>query len=176
MNLLKTPIQSVLVAEGFARAAHGLQERKGGGLYIHHPIEVAELLYSTGFGEHVIIAGLLHDVLEDTKTEYTTIYAHFGEYVAELVLEVTDPPKQDGENRKTRKAKVRERYKTASFEAKSIKLADIISNTRDLDSLGDFAPRFVEEKKALLEVLHDGHPRLFELASLNVQNYYNKCS
>lgn len=168
------------MAEGFARCAHGLQERKGGGLYIHHPLEVAKLLYSTGFGEHVIIAGLLHDVLEDTEIRPLEIRVHFGDYVTDLVKAVSDTEIEGYRllpNRAARKAAVKERYRTATFEVKSIKLADIISNTNDLSTLEpDFAAVFALEKKALLEVLSDGHPRLYELALQNIQNYYNKCS
>jgi (p)ppGpp synthase/HD superfamily hydrolase len=165
-------------AQGFAAAAHSGQFRKGSGLpYVVHPLEVGLLLAQTGHEKDVIIAGILHDVLEDTHVTFTTIVEAFGPDVAVLVQRVTDPPKVEGESRKERKAKVVERYyQYADAETHSVKLADIVSNTNDLHHLGDFADKFVEEKQALLAVLTRGHPRLQELARTNLFNYHNKCS
>lgn len=54
------------LALAFAAKKHEVQTRTGGTPYITHPIAVAEMLASRGFGEEYIIAGLFHDLLEDT--------------------------------------------------------------------------------------------------------------
>ena len=50
----------------FAKSKHEFQTRKEGVPYITHPIAVAEMLYEKGYGLDYLIAGLFHDLLEDT--------------------------------------------------------------------------------------------------------------
>jgi len=57
-------------ALGFAVKRHAGQRRElDDAPFMAHPLEVASLLYETGYPDHVVAAGLLHDVLEDTDTE-----------------------------------------------------------------------------------------------------------
>ena len=71
-----------------------MQRRKGAIAepYINHLLEVAELLVRTqpGFDLTLIIAGLLHDTLEDTETSREELAHAFGEDVSALVAEVSD--------------------------------------------------------------------------------------
>jgi (p)ppGpp synthase/HD superfamily hydrolase len=77
-----------------AARAHRHQLRKGSAdvPYIVHVAHVSVILLRYGFEEEVIIAGLLHDVVEDCGVEIETIAAAFGETVANLVQAVTKPP------------------------------------------------------------------------------------
>jgi (p)ppGpp synthase/HD superfamily hydrolase len=74
-----------------AAVAHRDQVRKGGKLpYVTHPVHVAILLLKYGFPEEVIIAGVLHDVVEDTDVTIGSIAEQFGNGVAVLVSQVTE--------------------------------------------------------------------------------------
>ncbi len=74
-----------------AARAHRAQLRKGSDTpYIAHPFAVALLLARAGLPDPVIIAGLLHDVVEDQDVTLAAIEAEFGSAVAELVASVTE--------------------------------------------------------------------------------------
>jgi (p)ppGpp synthase/HD superfamily hydrolase len=82
-----------LEALSFAAERHGRQLRKGSGVpYITHPVLVAETLaYHYPQSPDLIIAGLLHDVVEDTDTSLELVEEEFGSNVARLVEAVTKP-------------------------------------------------------------------------------------
>ena len=90
---------SAIWAASFAANAHRHQVRKGGqGSYICHPLRVASLLDAAGAYEETVIIGLLHDVLEDTDTDYNELVYQFGEPVADAVRALSDDkalPKAD---------------------------------------------------------------------------------
>src|SRR4051794_4099425 len=69
-----------------AATGHRDQVRKGSGTpYIEHPMAVALILDRSGFDEETVIAGLLHDLVEDTEVTLEQIRATFGDRVAEIV-------------------------------------------------------------------------------------------
>jgi guanosine-3',5'-bis(diphosphate) 3'-pyrophosphohydrolase len=150
-------------ARNFAANAHAGQVRKyTGEPYINHPIEVAHILAKAGFGGDVLIAALLHDVVEDCGISPDEIEREFGAEVRDLVLEVTDVSKPSDGNRAIRKELDRQHIAQASYGGKSIKLADLISNTGTIvERDPSFAKVYLREKRALLEVLSDGHPDLY---------------
>lgn len=82
-------------ALAFASEKHGSQTRKEGTPYITHPIAVAEMLYEKGYGDEYIIAGLFHDLLEDTDATEQEIAELGGEAVLTAVKLLT---KQKGYN------------------------------------------------------------------------------
>ena len=73
----------------FARKKHDGQKRKGGEPYISHPVAVAEWLRDQGFDEDTQIAGLFHDLLEDTDAAEEEILALSNERVLEAVKLLT---------------------------------------------------------------------------------------
>lgn len=73
----------------YAKKAHGDQKRKSGDLYIVHPLATAVGLAQLGMDEATIIAGLLHDVPEDTETTLKDIKGEFGKEIAFLVEGIT---------------------------------------------------------------------------------------
>jgi hypothetical protein len=75
-----------------ARQAHAGQLRRGSdGLpYIDHPMAVAEILLKYRFGDEVLAAALLHDVVEKSEIEITEVRERFGEVVADLVEAMTE--------------------------------------------------------------------------------------
>jgi hypothetical protein len=127
---MASEVRRLTKALAFAAEAHRNQRRKGASQepYINHLIEVVDLVASVEGGDmDVLIAALLHDVLEDTGTGYNELAAAFGERVARIVQENSDDmtlPKP--ERQRARLADIRKK----SREARLVKFADIISNLR----------------------------------------------
>lgn len=134
----------------FAAEKHRDQRRKySDEPYTVHLEAVASLLVEHGISEqHVIAAALLHDVVEDTDAKIQDLMRAFGDEVAELVYWLTDAEKG---NRKARMAMSSWRLGRAPWEAKLIKLADIIDNaTNIMEQDRHFAPVFLAEKRDVL--------------------------
>jgi GTP diphosphokinase / guanosine-3',5'-bis(diphosphate) 3'-diphosphatase len=133
-----TPEQStqlILEALQFAAEKHRDQRRKDieASPYINHPIALANVLWREG-GVHepdVICAALLHDTVEDTQTTEAELVETFGNKIAGIVMEVTDDKTLIKADRK--RAQI-EHAPHISREAKLVKLADKISNLRDVAS------------------------------------------
>jgi guanosine-3',5'-bis(diphosphate) 3'-pyrophosphohydrolase len=73
----------------FAEERHHGQTRRSGEPYITHPLAVAHILADLQMGVNTVIAGLLHDVLEDTATQPEELEQRFGTTVRQLVEGVT---------------------------------------------------------------------------------------
>lgn len=164
------------IALDFATEAHRGQLRKyTGEPYITHPREVAMLVSSVPHTKDMLCAALLHDTVEDTYVTLLDIEKKFGPNVRHLVEMLTDVSKPSDGNRAIRKSLDLAHTASASKEAKTIKLADLISNSSSIvERAPDFAKVYMEEKKALLEVLQEGDSTLFEKAKEIVDNYFNK--
>jgi guanosine-3',5'-bis(diphosphate) 3'-pyrophosphohydrolase len=115
-----------------ARSAHAGQIRNGsGGMpYVEHPMAVAARLDEHGYGEEVLAAALLHDVVEDSGTTLDEIRAEFGEGVAGMVGALTDDEALD--SYRERKAEHRERVAAAAGEALAIYGSDKLTNVKAL--------------------------------------------
>ncbi len=124
----------------FAVKAHRGQFRKGSHVpYIVHPIGVSKLLIEAGCDEDVVIAGLLHDTLEDTPVTVQEIKLSFGAKIAGIVEGISEPDKKDTwEHRKTHTI---ETLKTAPLDNLLVECADKLDNIRairkDLTRLSD---------------------------------------
>jgi len=115
----------------FAIKSHGDQKRKGNNMpYIVHPLTVGFILQENGYNEDVIIAGILHDVAEDTSYTLKDIENSFGKNVSDLVAGVTeDKSIKDWDEQKD---EYLNRLENASEEVKAISGADILDNRRSL--------------------------------------------
>jgi (p)ppGpp synthase/HD superfamily hydrolase len=155
-------------ARAFATAAHervGQKRKYTGEPYITHPAAVVELVSSVPHDEPMVAAAWLHDTLEDTGVSLEELRAAFGDQVADLVVELTDVSRPEDGNRAQRKAKDLAHTATTSPRAKTIKLADLIDNVRSINERDPaFAVVYLAEKRALLEVLREGDPTLYEMA------------
>jgi guanosine-3',5'-bis(diphosphate) 3'-pyrophosphohydrolase len=128
----------VLKAIEFARAAHGDQRRPTGVPYLEHLLEALQVLVD-GAGvtdTDILIAAVLHDVVEDTDVPAKAIAGSFGTRVAELVEWVTIPAAGPGEDKAEVKAAALRRLSRAPREAVLVKLADRASNVQTLRNLG----------------------------------------
>ena len=125
-------------AFAFAKACHGDQLRPTGDPYQRHRLEAVEVLVEeAGITDRdLLVAALLHDVVEDTACTLDRVRDRFGPHVAVLVdwVTKTDPPEGGGEEGKeaARLAYLR-RLGGAPREAVLVKLADRLSNVQRLD-------------------------------------------
>lgn len=124
-------MEEIFRAVEWATRAHRGQVRKGSGVpYIVHPLGVARILIEHQCAEKVAIAGLLHDVVEDTAFELRDIEANFGADVAALVEAASEPNREAAwEERKEHTIRYLE---TASEEALWVVCADKLDNARSL--------------------------------------------
>ena len=155
-------------ARAYATQAHKRIEHRR--KYSNQPYEVhleavAKLVASVSDDPHTIAAAWLHDTVEDTPATLGDIEHNFGSAVAELVEELTDISKPGDGNRARRKEIDRQHLAQASARAKTVKLADLIDNCRDITRHDPrFARVYLAEMGALLEVLKEGDAALLTQA------------
>lgn len=162
-------------ARVFATAAHAAidQRRKyTNDPYIVHPAAVAALVENAGGTREMVAAAWLHDVIEDTKVSLELIEEQFGMTVAAYVGWLTDASKPADGNRAARKKIDMAHISRACSQAKTIKLADIIDNSRSIfEHDPKFAKVYLKEKRELLAVLADGNGELFKTAYVILERY-----
>jgi guanosine-3',5'-bis(diphosphate) 3'-pyrophosphohydrolase len=126
-------IQSILSAAHYAADKHANKRRKGAAAepYVNHLIEVAHLVSATVSepDPNLIIAALLHDVIEDVGVTKEELIQRFGADVADLVVEMTDDKALPKAERKQLQI---QHAPKLSPRAQTIKLADKISNLRSI--------------------------------------------
>jgi (p)ppGpp synthase/HD superfamily hydrolase len=142
---------------------YGKQKRKGKNIpYIVHPFAVGLTLAMIGGKEELIIAGILHDTIEDSindkKVTVEKIEEIFGKEVASLVSSVTDD--QTSSTWEERKERALKHIKDFSNDSVLLKSADIMSNVSeikdDYDSIGDkIFEIFYSTKEKTLAVYED---------------------
>lgn len=114
----------------FAKQKHSKQKRKVVSWpYIVHPYEVSQLLIENNASQPAIIAGVLHDTVEDTNTTIEEITENFGYEIAYLVDMVSEDKSLGYDERKQKQV---ERIQGAGKDVKMIKCADLCSNLRSL--------------------------------------------
>jgi len=127
------PSARLLEAIYFAAEQHRDHRRKGqtAAPYINHPILVATQLARAGFGgdEELLIAAVLHDVIEDTETTPAELAHKFGETVTGVVLEVSDDKSLPEQERKLLAVST---IAAKSRRAQLLKLSDLIANISDV--------------------------------------------
>ena len=156
-------------AREFATNAHqriGHQRKYSKQPYHVHLEAVAKRVASVIDDPEMIAAAWLHDTVEDTPATLEDIEEYFGASVAELVEELTDVSKPSDGNRAQRKSIDRQHSAQASARSKTVKLADLIDNCKDITRHDErFARVYLVEMGALLKVLGDGDRTLFSEAS-----------
>jgi guanosine-3',5'-bis(diphosphate) 3'-pyrophosphohydrolase len=160
----------------FAANKHRNQRRKNVDAfpYINHPISLANILCNEVHitDINVICSALLHDTVEDTETTAEELVIEFGQVISDIVMEVTDDKTIEVKQR--RKQLQIEHASHISDPAKLLKLADKISNLRDLanDPPADWGAKrqrdYFDWSKQVIDQLRGVHP---ELESLFDQAY-----
>lgn len=121
-----------------AARAHASQTRSDGAPYLKHPVDVVKVLLNEWGVTDVdlLVAGLLHDTVEDSPLTLDEVEAGFGPAVRAIVDALTKPPKPDGPLSQAEKAErdraYFERLRAAPEGASVVKAADRVSNLRDL--------------------------------------------
>lgn len=156
----------VYMAYLFAKWAHRKQKRKyTNDPYIVHPVEVMNIVATVPHTKEMLMAALLHDVVEDCGVSNQTIDLLFGIEVADKVWWLTDPVYTEKLNRKARKEGDCIRLSMAPADVQTIKLADLASNSKSIvEHDPKFAVTYLKEKAALLKVLTKGDPNLYDRA------------
>ena len=130
-------VARIAKAVRFATAYHGDQRRKTGVPYLEHLLEAVQVLVE-GAGvssPDVLVAAVLHDVVEDTSCTLAGVRAAFGPRVAELVGWVTIPARGAGEDAPPGREAYLRGLRDAPRDAVLVKLADRISNVQTLRNL-----------------------------------------
>lgn len=161
-------------AKNFARSGHdsvGQIRKYTGEKYWTHTEEVAEIVSEVIDNEDVIIGALYHDLAEDVnKHPYTldNILSVFGEDVFFIVRDLTDKYTHEAYpnlNRAERKTLEAWRLGFISPDAQTVKVADLLSNTKSIvESDPGFAVTYLKEKEVVLSKLTKAHPVLLERA------------
>lgn len=162
----KLPIEEL--ARAYAMAAHaavGQRRKYTNAPYWVHTQEVADTVARYVGDPLLTAAAELHDVIEDTKVTAEDLKYVFPLRVVQWVLEVTDVAKHEDGNRARRSEINRAHLAQASAGGKTIKLADLCSNTRSIVEFDpSFAKVYLEEKRLLLPHLRGGNEGLYNLA------------
>lgn len=160
-------------ARRFATEAHasaGQRRKYTDEPYIVHPAAVVELVRSVSDDDALLAAAWLHDTVEDTATTPGDIDALFGARVAALVEMLTDSTPTAAKNRAARKLAHFRHTASASPEAQTIKLADIIDNTRAIVRFDPhFARIYLVEKQVQIALLKQGDAQLWQQASTIIE-------
>ncbi|MBI3988209.1 MAG: bifunctional (p)ppGpp synthetase/guanosine-3',5'-bis(diphosphate) 3'-pyrophosphohydrolase [candidate division NC10 bacterium] len=141
----------------FAERLHHGQARVSGDPYLSHPLAVAGILADLKLDSSTIAAGLLHDVVEDTKTTLHQVEREFGQDIAELVDGVTKLGKLPISSREERQAENFRKMLLAmskDIRVLLIKLADRLHNMRTLEPLPE------EKRKRIAQETLDIHAPL----------------
>lgn len=135
-------------AVAFAVRCHGDQLRPTGVPYVEHLLEALEIAVRGARvrDPDVLVAIVLHDVVEDTPCTRAEIAERFGEHVAELVEWVTKPGVAAGQDKAAVKAAYLRALAGAPRQAVLVKLADRVSNVQELHRMPvEFQRRYHRE-------------------------------
>ncbi|MDR3595761.1 bifunctional (p)ppGpp synthetase/guanosine-3',5'-bis(diphosphate) 3'-pyrophosphohydrolase [Clostridium sp.] len=144
-NCNNVDVDMIKKAYYFAEEAHKEQKRQSGEPYIIHPIAVSEILAELGMDTNTIVAGLLHDVIEDTDCSHEKIVEIFNEEIADLIEGVTKLTRLGEMEYKTKEEQQADNVRkmllamAKDIRVIIIKLADRLHNMRTL--------KFMTEKK-----------------------------
>jgi GTP diphosphokinase / guanosine-3',5'-bis(diphosphate) 3'-diphosphatase len=166
--ILREPPQFVARSELLARAyelAHSAHHgpARVGDTDIEHPLAVAEVLHAHGFDDQVVAAAILHDVVEDSEFDLSTIAARFGPEVERLVAEMTED--SGIASYEERKAEHRSRV-SRDRQAAAIYGADKLAKARALSGAEDIPRQQLDHYLQTLHMLCEQHPDLPYLAEL----------
>jgi len=134
----KADQEKILAAATYSASKHYNQKRASGEPYLIHPLAVGEILIQLKMDADTIVAGLLHDTIEDTDTTYEELAELFGQSVADMVESETKISNLKAMSRSVQEAEtIRKMFFAMSKDIRVIiiKLADKLHNMRTLQHL-----------------------------------------
>ncbi len=167
-------VEKIREAYVLSEKAHGTQKRSSGEPYIVHPIAVSYLLVEMGMDSESIIAGLLHDVVEDTDIPLEKIASQFGEPIAMLIDGLTKIGKIPFSSREEEQAEnIRKMLMAMAKDIRVIiiKFADRMHN---LSTLEYMSPQ--KQRDKALECLEVYAPIAHRLGMRTVKEYMEDVS
>jgi len=157
-------LDNVTKAMAAAALAHGMAGQKRrwtGEPYVVHPTRVMHRLERAGYSGDMLVAALLHDVVEDTVVTLDDVNREYGLGVSVLVGQLTAPPRDEFETRGQWRAAMLGKLADACGLAQTIKCADIADNCRDVMTHDpEYGLIYRKEKLAVLAVLTRADPEL----------------
>ena len=158
----------------FAEAAHQGQVRRSGEPYIIHPIAVAYKLVEFGMDTPSVVAGLLHDVIEDTPVTYDDIVKAFGKEIANLTDGVTKLGKIPFSSREEQQAENLRKMLIAMSEDIRVIIIKFADRMHNLATLEYVAPQ--KQRDKALECLEVYAPIAHRLGMRKVKEYMEDIS
>lgn len=152
----KEEVSQIEKAVAFATEKHATQERKQGGPYVNHVILTGKNLAHLGMDTTTVVAGILHDTIEDTQTTEEELVKEFGKDVAFLVMGVSKLSKLKYSGIERHVESLRKFFvaSAADIRVVVIKLADRLHNISTLEFV-----KKEKQKRIALETL-EIHARL----------------
>ena len=153
----------------WARKYHGDQKRKSGEAYYSHPLEVAYMISEYKLKTDVIVASILHDIIEDTPVTAGMILDNFGWRITEMVDRLTrDRP--DGTKLSVEEI-LNNAYYNKDNEVLLIKLLDRFHNMQTVESM-----QYHKQKAFVIETLNDVIVTTTIFCDLNLEKELNSKS
>ncbi|RJQ29872.1 RelA/SpoT family protein [Candidatus Parcubacteria bacterium] len=164
-RIKENPTGPIARALEFSKAAHANQKRESGEPFFNHSLAVAEILYQWKLDDATIVAGLLHDTVEDTSVSLEKIKSEFGEEVSFLVDGVTKLGRIKYQDSNPKVENLRKMVLALSRDLRVvfIKLADRLHNMRTLGSLPP-----AKQKRIALETHEIYAPLAYRLGMQNL--------
>lgn len=158
-------------------AHHGQTRRYGSIPYAQHPLDVAMTLRTYQVMDpNVIIAAILHDIIEDTNIEAEVIGAFFGNYVMDLVVSCSDYQITENLSRAQRHTQKLLNYQMMNPMVHMIKMADMINNMPSIIQHDpDFAKVYIKEKLDMLKLMTAFKEQpIYKHATSIIEKYYRE--
>ncbi|MDB5080517.1 MAG: (p)ppGpp synthetase [Chloroflexi bacterium] len=171
---IPSQIQLIMMAYRFSKYGHHGQSREGGGRYFEHPRQAALILLEQGVFDHeIIIAALLHDVMEDSFIlTWTDLEFIFGSRICAIVKVLTKEPGLP-------KEQYIPRLLGALPEAQVVKLADRLHNLTTLGACNrDKQVKQIKETRGKIYLICDKlalNPRYTDLANWFKEQMETRC-
>lgn len=144
-------LEQVRSAYELAESCHAGQLRKSGDPYLVHPLRVARMLAGLGLDTPSVVAGILHDTIEDSELTKVELTERFGREVALLVDGVTKLGKVPYLSRRENQAESFRKLLVAmsgDIRVLLVKLCDRVDNMRTLDAMGSDSQRRIAQETA----------------------------
>ncbi|MBP5350551.1 MAG: bifunctional (p)ppGpp synthetase/guanosine-3',5'-bis(diphosphate) 3'-pyrophosphohydrolase [Fibrobacterales bacterium] len=136
----------------YSISAHSEQVRKSGMPYAEHPVEVAKILAEYQMDTSTIIAGLLHDVVEDTPITLPEVQSIFGAEVAFMVDAVTKISELQAANKEEQTAETYRKLLSSMAEDPRVLMIKIADRLHNMRTLG-WVPKAAKRKRIAQETL-----------------------